>query len=123
MNSISARVSCGPSHFNLEIIVSRTNFTSYIAVESREDKVTVAELISPAIAQDQIAKPLRHSRSLLPSDSIFVFLAGRAIRCANGVQLEERVVREEENESLADGTGGAQDTCLAVSSYFMGDMN
>jgi hypothetical protein len=39
------------------------------------------------------------------------------------VQLEERVVREEENESLADGTGGAQDTCLAVSSYFMGDMN
>jgi hypothetical protein len=87
MNSISAKVSAAPPQFNLEIIVSRTNLTSYIAVEPREDKVTVTELISPAIAQDEIAKPLRHSRSLLPSDSILVFLAGRAIRCANGVQL------------------------------------
>lgn len=89
---------------------SPTKFTSDIAVQAREDEVTVAELVGLAIAKNEIAQLLRHGGRLLPLDGILVFLAGRAIRCTNGVQFKEGVVCEEEDESLTDRAGGAQDT-------------
>lgn len=66
-------------------------------------------MLSLAVSQNKVAELLRHSRSLLPLHGILVALVGGALGGSNGVQLQEGVVGEQEDESLADGASGAQD--------------
>ena len=74
---------------------SHTNITRDIAVESRKDEVAVSKLLGLAVTEDKVAKPLRHSGSLLPSHGILVALSRRTFRRTNGVKLQEGVVCEQ----------------------------
>ena len=89
-----------------------TSFARNIAVKSREDKIAVGKLLGPAIPQNKVAQSLRHGRALLPLHSIFVGLSGGTARGTDGLELKERVVCEQEDESLAHRSGGTEDTCL-----------
>jgi hypothetical protein len=52
-----------------------TGLASDVTVQSREDKVTILELLGAALAQDNVAERPRHGRGLLPPDGILVLLA------------------------------------------------
>ena len=89
-----------------------TSITRNIAAQPRKHKITVLELLGLAVTEDEGAELLRHGSVLLPLHSILVGFAGRALGCANSVEFQKRVVCEKEDESLAYGASGTENTCL-----------
>lgn len=88
---------------------SRTDFSRYARVQAAEDNIAFTELARLALLDHQIAHGA-HGGGLLPLDGIAVLLACGLGRGADGDELQEGVVLEQENEALADGAGGAEDT-------------
>jgi hypothetical protein len=90
--------------------IKRTNVSRDIAVQTGEDEVAVCELFGRALLDYEVADALREGDGLLPPHGIFVLLPCRALRGADRVQDEVRVESEEENEALADGPCGTEDS-------------
>lgn len=88
-----------------------TDFSCYARVQTAEDDVTITEFARLALLDDQIAHGA-HGSGLLPLDGIAVLLAGGLGRGADGDELQEGVVLEEEDEALAYRAGGAEDTWM-----------
>lgn len=86
-----------------------TDFPCYARVQAAEDDIAITELARLALLDDQIAHGA-HGRGLLPLDGIAVLLASRLGRGADGDELQEGVVLEEEDEALAHRAGGAENT-------------
>ena len=89
-----------------------TNIARHVRVEPAKDDVAVAKLGRLALPHHHVGD-VAHGPGLLPPDGILVLLARGARRRANGVQLEVRVLREEEDEALADGAGAPEDACVS----------
>lgn len=89
-----------------------TSVTGDVAVQSRKNQVTVFEILDFTVANDEVAKFVRHGPNLFPLHSIFVRFARRALRCTDSVKIQQWVVCEEEDKSLADRAGGAKDTYI-----------
>lgn len=89
----------------------RTNFSCYARVQAAEDDIAFTELARLALLNHQIAHGA-HGGGLLPLDGIAVLLAGGLWRSADSDELQEGVVLEQEDEALADGAGGAEDTWI-----------
>ena len=53
----------------------RTNISSNIAIEARENEVAVCELLRSALLDNQIANAVGEGQGLLPLDGIPVLLA------------------------------------------------
>lgn len=87
----------------------RTNFSCNVRIQSAEYDVTLRELARLALLHNQVAHGA-HGRRLLPLDGIAVLLACGLGRGADGNKLEEGVVLEQEDEALAYGAGGTEDT-------------
>lgn len=100
------------------VLRERTNLASDVGVQAGEDNVAVRKLGGLALAHDEVAKGA-HGRGLLPADGIAVFLAGGAGGGADCDELEVGVLREEENEALADGAGAAKDACVIGSCQYL----
>jgi hypothetical protein len=79
-------------------------------VESREHDVAVRELGRLAFLHNHVPHRRRHQLRLLPPRGVFVLLARTAGGGSDGMESKVGVLREEEDEPLADGTGTAQDT-------------
>lgn len=90
--------------------IRRTDFTSNIRIQPTEDNITLLEVLRLALLHDNLGD-VAHGGSLLPAHGVLVLLARGARRGADGVELEVRVLGEEEDEALADGASGAEDTC------------
>lgn len=88
-----------------------TDFPCNVGVQATEDNITVLELARLALLDDQIAH-VPHWGGLLPLDSITVLLACGLRGCADGDKLEEGVVLQEEDESLADRASCTKNTCF-----------
>lgn len=86
-----------------------TDLASDVRVETAEDNIAILELLSLALSHDHLGD-VAHGRGLLPPHGILVLLAGGARRGADGVELQEGVLGEEEDEALADGAGASEDT-------------
>lgn len=78
-----------------------TDFPCYVGVQATEYDVTVFELARLALLDNQVAH-FPHRSGLLPLDGITVLLARGLWRRADGDKLEEGVVLQEQDESLAD---------------------
>ena len=87
-----------------------TSLAGDVTVQAGEDKVTVRKVLCPAFPHDQVAESLRHGRRLLLLNGILILLARGALRGTESVELQEGVIGEEEDESLANGASGAEDT-------------
>jgi hypothetical protein len=87
-----------------------TGLAGDVTVQSGEDKVTVLELLGRALAQNEVAQLLRHGRGLLPADGILVLLSKRTLGGTDSMELQEGMVRQQQNEALADRTGGTEHT-------------
>jgi hypothetical protein len=88
-----------------------TNFAGNIAVQAREDQVTVLELLRNALLYDQVSDALRERQRLLPLDSILVLLSCGALRGTDCVEHKVWVERKQKDEALADGARGTEHTC------------
>lgn len=85
-----------------------TDLASDVRVETAKDNIAILELLSLALSHDHLGD-VAHGRGLLPPHGILVLLAGGARRSADGVELQEGVLGEEEDEALADGAGASED--------------
>nr|POE73245.1 hypothetical protein CFP56_73759 [Quercus suber] len=86
-----------------------TGVLGHIAVQPTEHDITVVlELFGRTTLHHQLAQLGAHGQSLLPFHGIAVFLAGALGACADGGESEMRMEGQEEDEALADATGGAQ---------------
>lgn len=88
-----------------------TDFSCNVRVQAAENDVAITEFARLALLDDQIAHGA-HGCGLLPLDRIAVLLACGLRRRADGDELQEGVVLEEEDEALAHGAGGAEDTWM-----------
>lgn len=84
-----------------------TNLAGNVRVKTAEHNVAVAELRGLALADDEVGDGA-HGRGLLPPHGIAVFLASRAGRGADSDELEVWVLRQKQDETLADGAGAAE---------------
>lgn len=91
--------------------LKHTNIACNVGVQTAKDNVTFEKLARLALLDDEVAHRA-HWGGLLPLDGIAVLLACRLGRGADGNELEERVVLQQEDEALANGAGGAEDTCM-----------
>lgn len=89
----------------------RTDFTGDVRVQAREDNVAVLEFAGLAFADNHVGGFAAHGGCLFPSHGVFVLLARGARGCPDGVELERRMIGEEEDESLAHGARGSKDAC------------
>ncbi len=92
-------------------LLKHTDLAGDVRVQPAEDDVAVGELARLALAHDELAY-VAHRRGLLPPHGVPVLLAGRSRRGPDGVQDEVRVLRQQQDEALADGAGATQDTCV-----------
>jgi hypothetical protein len=86
-----------------------TNLSSNVRIQPAENNVAVLELRGLALADNHLGDVLADGRGLLPPHGIAVLLAGGPRGGADGVELERGVLREEEDEALADRAGAAED--------------
>lgn len=87
----------------------RTYLARNVRVQPAEDDVAVCEFTGLALADDELADSA-HGGRLLPPYGILIFLARGPGRGANSVEDEMRVLRQQQDEALSDGTRGAKHT-------------
>ena len=87
-----------------------TNFACDVAVQAREDQVTILELLGDALLHDQVSNALRERQRLLPLDGILVLLSCGALRGTDGVKHKVWVERQQEDEALANRARGTKHT-------------
>lgn len=85
-----------------------------VRVKTREDNVAVTELRGLALADNHVANDT-DGGGLLPSDSVLVLLACGARRGADSVELQCRMLGEEEDEALAYRACTSKDTYMILS--------
>lgn len=85
-----------------------TNVARNARVQPAEHDIAVGKLARLALLDDDLAR-LADGRRLLPLHGVLVLLAGRPRRRTNGVELDVRVVLEEEDEALAHGARASED--------------
>lgn len=111
MNSISVQdQKIRPLDIEICSLFKHTYFACDITVQSGEDDVAILEVLGLALPHDEIAELLGHGRGLLPLHCLPVRLASRARRSPDGMEHQEGMLCEQEDESLAHGARGAQDT-------------
>lgn len=93
-----------------------TNVAGNVRVETGKDNVTVGKLARLALADDHVGD-LAHGGGLLPADGVLVRFTGGARRGTDGVEDEGGMLGEEQDEALADGARGTEDTCMNHSQY------
>lgn len=87
---------------------SPTSLPCNIRVQPTKHQIHLPnKLLRPTLLNHQLAQLRTHGHRLLPLDGIAVLFPGGFRACADGREGEVRVLREEEQEALADGTGGA----------------
>lgn len=100
-----------------------TDFTRYARIQPTEDNITLAELTRFALLDNQVCHRT-HRGGLLPFDGLAVLLARRLGRGTHSSEPEERVVLQQENETLANGPSGAEDawivTCMSANEVSVG---
>lgn len=84
----------------------------HVRIEAREHHVTVLERLCLALRHHKALDLCRHQVGLLPRARIDVLLACRTGGRSDRHELELWVLREEEDETLSNGTGGSKNTCL-----------
>lgn len=87
-----------------------TNVARNTRVQPAEHDIAVGKLGRLALLDDELAR-IADGRRLLPLHGVLVLLAGGPRRGADGVELDVRVVLEEEDEALAHGAGAPEDAC------------
>ena len=87
-----------------------TNVARDTRIQPAEHDIAVGELARLALLDDKLAR-VADGRRLLPLHGVLVLLAGGPRRGADGVELDVRVVLEEEDEALAHGPRAAEDAC------------
>lgn len=89
------------------------NIAGDIGVEAGEDNIAVLEVLGFTGGNGKGSGGSRNRRGLFPADGFGVELAGGTWGGADGGEGEGGVGREEEDEALSDGAGGAEDTNFA----------
>lgn len=95
----------------------RTNLASDIRIQTTEDDIAVLEFRGLALPNNHLSN-IANWRGLLPPHCILVLLAGGARGGTDRVELEGRVVGEEENKALTNGASAAEDTYKLYLSVF-----
>lgn len=91
-----------------------TSVTGNVAVQPRENQITVFEVLGFAVTDNKVAEIIGHGPGLLPFHSIFVRLARRTLRGTDSVELQQWVLSKEEDESLADRASGSKNTFFSL---------